>query len=98
MESVKNLVLGSSGDLTEIAEQLPGWQRIATPTLGALLAGLVLHRGLRAFGERFSTNLLEVVVAGDGRLPFRVGLVKSLSSLLSLGTGASIGREGRSRR
>ena len=94
LESVKNLVLGSSGDLTEIAEQLPGWQRIATPTLGALLAGLVLHRGLRAFGERFSTNLLEVVVAGDGRLPFRVGLVKSLSSLLSLGTGASIGREG----
>ena len=94
LESVKYLVLGSTGDLTEIAEHLPGWQRIATPTLGALVAGLVLHRGLRAFGERFSTNLLEVVVAGDGRLPFRVGLVKSLSSLLSLGTGASIGREG----
>ena len=94
LESVKNLVLGSSGDLIEIAEHLPGWQRIAAPTLGALAAGLVLHRGLQKFGERFSTNLLEVVIAGDGRLPFRVGLVKSFSSLLSLGTGASIGREG----
>ena len=94
LESVKYLVLGSSGDLIEIAEHLPAWQRIAAPAVGALLAGLVLHRGLRAFGERFSTNLLEVVVAGDGRLPFRVGLVKSFSSLLSLGTGASIGREG----
>ena len=94
LESVKYLALGSTGDLTEIAHQLSGWQRVVAPVAGALLAGLVLHRGLKHFGERFSTNLLEVVVAGDGRLPFRVGLVKSLASLLSLGTGASIGREG----
>jgi CIC family chloride channel protein len=38
--------------------------------------------------------MLEVVVAGDGKLPLRSGLVKAASSLVSIGTGASIGREG----
>jgi CIC family chloride channel protein len=34
------------------------------------------------------------VVVSDGRLPFRAALVKGASSLLSIGSGASIGREG----
>src|SRR5437667_2455709 len=70
------------------------WARLMTPTLGGLGAGLVLYWGLRLVGQQGSTNLLEVVVAGDGRLPFRNALVKFVSSLLSIGTGASIGREG----
>src|SRR5207248_5890770 len=37
---------------------------------------------------------LEVVVAGDGRLPFRSAIVKFISSLITIGTGGSIGREG----
>ena len=35
-----------------------------------------------------------MVVSGDGRLPFRSALVRGLSSLVSIGTGSSIGREG----
>jgi len=67
---------------------------VAIPALGGLAAGLVLHWGGRLAGRQGSTNLLEVVVAGDGRLPFRSGIVKVMSSLVSIGTGASIGREG----
>ena len=33
-------------------------------------------------------------MAGDGRLPFRPNLIRALSSLLSVASGASIGREG----
>ena len=70
------------------------WQRVLTPAMGGLCAGLVLHWGLRLAGAQRSTNLLEVVVAGDGRLPFRNGMVKFLSSLVTIGSGGSIGREG----
>src|SRR5215475_4491908 len=70
------------------------WQRVLTPTLGGLGAGLVLHWGLRLVGPQGSSNMLEVVVAGDGRLPFRSAIIKFISSLISIGTGASIGREG----
>jgi CIC family chloride channel protein len=45
-------------------------------------------------GPQGSTNLLEVVVAGDGRLPFRTEVFKTISAIISIATGASIGREG----
>jgi CIC family chloride channel protein len=59
-----------------------------------LFAGLVLFLGLRLIANPGLTNLLEVVVAGDGRLPLRVSLINALSSICSINTGASIGREG----
>lgn len=94
IEAVKLFFLRSPGDPVEVAEMMATWERILMPALGGLVAGLVLHWGLRFVGRQGSTNLLEVVVAGDGRLPLRSGLVKAASSLVSIGTGASIGREG----
>ena len=88
------LVLGDRGDLLEIAERMIWWQRLVVPTLGGLAAGLVLYLGLRLLGNPGLSNLLEVVVAGDGRLSLRTGLMNAASSLLSISTGASIGREG----
>lgn len=88
------LFLGGTGDLLAVAERLPAWVRIASPAVGGVLAGTVLHYGLRLAGRGGLGNLLEVVVAGDGRLRLRPALVNALSSLLSLSSGASIGREG----
>jgi CIC family chloride channel protein len=82
------------GDPVEFAQWLPDWERVLVITLGGLAAGLVLHWGLRFVGPQGSTNLLEVVVAGDGRLPCRTELVKTASAIISIATGASIGREG----
>ena len=82
------------GDPVEIAGRLNDWERILVPTLGGLAAGLVLHWGLQFVGPQGTTNLLEVVVAGDGRLPSRTELVKTVSAIISIATGASIGREG----
>src|ERR1041385_8351911 len=56
--------------------------------------GLVLHVGLRLIGNPGLSNLLEVVVAGDGRLPLRTSLINTAASICSINTGASIGREG----
>ncbi len=94
-ESVKNLFLRQPGDPVEVAEAMTqSWQRVVTPMLGGLGAGLVLYWGLRLAGPQRSSNLLEVVVAGDGRLPFRSAIVKFISSLITIGSGGSIGREG----
>jgi CIC family chloride channel protein len=93
-ESVKDLFLRRPGDPVEVAEIMQNWQRVLTPTVGGLCAGLVLFWGLRLAGPQRSSNLLEVVVAGDGRLPFRSAVVKFLSSLITIGSGGSIGREG----
>jgi chloride channel protein, CIC family len=94
IESVKGGVHGTTGDLVEIAKALEPWQRGVVPMLGGLAAGLVLFWGARLVRDKRSTNFMEVVAAGDGKLPMRVTLTKGLSSLLSIGSGASIGREG----
>lgn len=93
-ESVRLVFLRQPGELVEVAEKMVPWQRVVTPTVGGLCAGLVLYWGLRMAGPLRSSNLLEVVVAGDGRLPFRSGIIKFLSSLVTIGSGGSIGREG----
>jgi CIC family chloride channel protein len=92
---VKRLTLGRAGDSVEVAEMLSPWVRFLFPALGGLAAGLVLYWGARFSGRAVgSSNLLEAVGGGDGRLRFRPVVVKSISSLISIGTGASIGREG----
>ncbi|MGZ8900175.1 MAG: chloride channel protein, partial [Limisphaerales bacterium] len=94
LEVVMWVALGGSGEVVEIAELMPWWGRLVTPVVGGLAAGLVLYWGLRLAGRQGASNILEVVVSGNGRLPMRTALVKAFSSLVSIGTGASIGREG----
>lgn len=88
------LLMGSTGDLLTAASGMNAWQRLLVPTAGGLAAGLALYWGLRLLRSPGLTNLLEVVVAGDGRLSLRTGVLNAVSSLLSISTGASIGREG----
>jgi len=93
-ETVQRLFLPQPVDPVKAAEMFVTWQRLAVPTLGGLVAGLILYWGFRFIGPQGSSDLLEVVVAGDGRLPFRTESVKTGSALVSIATGASIGREG----
>jgi CIC family chloride channel protein len=93
-EMVQRLFLPQPIDPVRAAEMFATWQRLAVPTLGALAAGLILYWGFRWVGKQGSSDLLEAVVAGDGRLPFRTESVKTASALVSIATGASIGREG----
>jgi CIC family chloride channel protein len=91
---IKWLAFGNFGNFLEIAEAVPRWKLVVVPTVGGLVAGLVIFIGLRLIGNPGLSNLLEVIVAGDGRLPVRSAVVSALSSLVSISTGASIGREG----
>ena len=77
-----------------LAQGLSAFERIIIPTLGGLLAGFVLLLRTHLSGSKKVTNVLEAVAVGDGRLGMRSTLIHAWSSLLSIGTGASIGREG----
>ena len=94
VELVMVWALHGTGDVAAIAAHLPEWKRATIPIVGAFFAGLILFWGLRLIKNQAPSNILEVVVSGNGKLPMRTALVKGLSSLVSIGTGASIGREG----
>src|SRR5947207_3615414 len=50
IESVKYLFYKLPGHPVEVADLMVPWQRVLTPTLGGLVAGLVLYWGLRLVG------------------------------------------------
>jgi chloride channel protein, CIC family len=88
---------GSSAEIITSFERLPLWQRFLVPVVGGVLAGLTLWIGNRliaAVRQKSTTDYMEAVVVGNGIISFRASLVKTISALFSIGTGASIGREG----
>ncbi|HZC36879.1 MAG TPA: chloride channel protein, partial [Chthoniobacterales bacterium] len=91
------LATGSDSEIISSFAQLPLWQKIAVPTIGGLLAGLILWIGNRLttrLRQETTTDYMEAVVVGNGNISVSASLVKTASALFSISTGASIGREG----
>ena len=88
------LFTGQMQGMVHAAARLPWWHRAIVPLVGGLLAGLVLHVFRRALPSAHAVDYMEAVLVGDGRIGFRATLVNALSSLLTIGSGGSIGREG----
>ncbi len=80
--------------LVEAALELVWWHRMLIPVAGGLLAGLVLHWAGRVLTVPRAVDYMEAVLVGDGRIGFRTTVLSSLSSLCSIASGGSIGREG----
>jgi CIC family chloride channel protein len=95
---VEWLATGHTGGLVDAARGIPPWQRVLVGAAGGLLAGAALHWGMRwaRRGPAGDRHLDYIDAARQGRVDLndRTTLVRSLSSLFSVGTGASIGREG----
>jgi CIC family chloride channel protein len=91
------LATGSDSEIISSFARLPFWQRVAVPTAGGLLAGLTLWIGNRLTSrlrQKTTTDYMEAIVVGSGSISVPASIVKSLSALFSISTGASIGREG----
>jgi chloride channel protein, CIC family len=91
------LATGSDSEIISSFARLPFWQRVAVPTVGGLLAGLTLWLGNRLTSrlrQKTTTDYMEAIVVGNGSISIPASLVKTLSALFSISTGASIGREG----
>jgi CIC family chloride channel protein len=85
---------GQDGSLVEMARRLPIGMRIALPALGGLAAGVLLVIAQRGADKKQHTDYMEAVVIGDGVVPVRLSLWRSASSLFTISSGGSIGREG----
>ena len=91
---LERLLHGNAGHLVAAAQALSWWQRLLFPCVGGIAAGIVLHLGGRWMGSANSAEYLEAIAVEERRVDPRSTLVRSSSSLISVATGASIGREG----
>jgi CIC family chloride channel protein len=91
---LQRVFTGQDGSLVEMARRLPLAMRIGLPAFGGLIAGLLLLVAQRGVDRKLHTDYMEAVVIGDGVVPVRVSLWRSVSSLFTISSGGSIGREG----
>jgi chloride channel protein, CIC family len=91
---LERLFTGQSSSLEEAASQMAWWHRVLLPLCGAVLAGLVLRLAGRMLASPRAVDYMEAVRVGDGSISVRATLANSFSSLLTISSGGSIGREG----
>ena len=80
--------------MTAAVAELPWWQIVLVPTLGGLVVGLLVRYfqdGARPHGV---ADVMEAGVLHGGRLSLKEGAVAALGAIVSIGSGASVGREG----
>jgi CIC family chloride channel protein len=87
-------MVGHSGSFVEMARQLPWTVRFWLPAAGGLVAGGLLLIARRHADPNGHTDYMEAVAIGDGVVPVRLSFWRSVSSLFTITTGGSIGREG----
>lgn len=83
--SLEEIILDAGG--------LPWWQVVAVPTIGGLLVGLILKFHGRGRAHSIS-HVIEASALKGGRMPLKDGIVWTIVHIMSLGFGASTGREG----
>jgi CIC family chloride channel protein len=94
LNHLQTLFLGTIVPLDEAATTLPWWGRLLMPAAGGALAGSILLLGQRWRTAGKSADFMEAIVLGNGVIRMRATVVKSLSSLVTISSGGSIGREG----
>src|SRR5947208_4925794 len=91
---VQGLFWGSRHELLRHALLLPAWQRLAIPTIGGVLVGLVILISRQPVGGHGTAGIIEAVAQRGGYLPFGRSLIKALATICTVATGGSLGREG----
>ena len=94
MAFTESVFTGHPGSLVAAAEALAPWRRSITPALGGIAAGAFLWWARHVAHGKKQSDYLEAIVVGDGRQGVRSTLLRTASSLCTIASGGSIGREG----
>jgi len=94
IDELQRLLGGEAGSFVDMAARLPWPVRVALPTAGGLVAGACLVIARRRTSKQANADYMEAVTIGDGAVPLWQSLWRSLSSLFTIASGGSIGREG----
>jgi len=86
------------GTMTEqvatAARAAPWWMVLLAPAVGGLIVGLILQYFMPGKRVEVVADVIEARALPSHQLTLRIGLGSAFVSALSLGTGASAGREG----
>ncbi|ARD10057.1 hypothetical protein AL053_05210 [Pseudomonas savastanoi pv. fraxini] len=89
------LLYGSAESYGGLATQQPWYFPLITVGLGGLVAGAILQLAVRKEEKsKGPTDYLEVIDTVEAKIPVGTSIFRCASSLISIVSGTSIGREG----
>jgi chloride channel protein, CIC family len=83
-----------TGDVPHAIASVPWYLRLVLPGIGAALGGVIVSRAARRGGHGGISGIMEAVNLRHGLLSLRRATWMGIASILALGTGGSVGREG----
>ncbi|PHQ68977.1 MAG: chloride channel protein [Sneathiella sp.] len=95
ISEVQLILYGFGGnDVVSRATGLPWWQIMAAPVIGGLVVGVFLKYLMPGHRARGVADVMEAVIVRKGKMKLFAGVGAMFVSAVSLGSGASSGREG----
>lgn len=95
IDIVQQLIFGFGGEkVATLAATLPWWQILLAPAVGGLIVGILVYIGMPNGRPQGVADVIEASALRGGRLSLTVGFRAAVISALSIGCGASVGREG----
>ena len=80
--------------LHSFAANLPWYWVLTIPMIGGVAVGIILHNFTSDGRVRSVADVIEGAALNEGRVEKKAGVASALSSMITLGTGGSTGREG----
>ncbi len=80
--------------LHSFAANLPWYWVLMIPMVGGVAVGIILHHFTPDGRVRSVADVIEGAALNEGRVEKKAGVASALSSMITLGTGGSTGREG----
>lgn len=74
--------------------EVPAWRLVLAPIIGGLMVGLITWKFMPNERNQGVADVVEASAMRAGHMSSRVGLVSAINSAISVGSGASVGREG----
>lgn len=75
-------------------QAIPGWGLFLFPMLGMGLTGVLVHLFASEAKGHGVPQVMKALIQRGGRITARVGIVKTIASILTVGSGGSAGTEG----
>ncbi len=95
IDLIQTFFLGVSGArIADHIEALPSWRVLLVPTLGGLGVGLFLYYLMPGGKPKGPADVIVACEVDGGRMSLKEGFLAMTASGVSIGTGASVGREG----
>jgi CIC family chloride channel protein len=95
IDLVQRLFYGFGGEnVATLAAELPWWHLLLAPAVGGLLVGVLIYFVMPGRRPQGVAQVIEASALQGGRMSLTTGLKAAVVSAVSIGAGASVGREG----